>query len=66
MMERERRRQNPERPGSEPFGNGNGSESEDRRQEANRLLRASSDAINRALSNDSQQFLDSNRQRGGQ
>lgn len=40
--------------------------SADLRQQAERLLAAGSDIIDRALSGDSEAFLDGNRQEGGQ
>ena len=69
MRERTRRSERPERitPGPGPLesagGNMNLSEI---RQQGESFLRAAEEAINNALSGDSQSFLDQSRQQGGQ
>lgn len=66
MNERERER--PERPSfaGEPADPGDGDGLEAVRTRADRLMQAADDAIARALSGDSERFLNATRQSGGQ
>jgi hypothetical protein len=66
MNERERER--PERPrfAGEPSGTGEADGLEAARTRADRLLQAADDAIARALSGNSEHFLNATRQSGGQ
>jgi len=67
---RTRQRRNDEdrdEPGGDPAGGGPGAgDLEGLRREADELLSAGDEAINRALSRDSRAFLAASRQRGGQ
>ena len=64
----EMERQRPQRPrfAGEPSDAGGGDGLEAVRSRADRLLRAADDAIARALSGDSERFLQATRQSGGQ
>ncbi len=69
MSERERIEQNGKLKPSDGTSSGAGSEGENLekiRQTANEFLNAGDEAIRRALSRDSEEFLRANRQRGGQ
>jgi hypothetical protein len=63
MKERERHHDESERPADAAAG---GAPNPDLRQQVERLLAAGNDIIDRALSDDSEAFLDGNRQEGGQ
>ena len=64
MSEKERQRVRRIRPAMEPAGAGDGQASA--RANAEQLLQAADDAIERALSADSERFLQATRQSGGQ
>lgn len=66
MSERERERQEEPRLPGDPSGAGDGDGVEATRARAERLLRAADDAIARALSGDSERFLNATRQSGGE
>ena len=69
MSERERIEQNDKVKSSDGISSGAGNEGENLesiRQTANEFLNAGDEAIRRALSRDSEEFLRANRQRGGQ
>lgn len=66
MSERERETPQRLRAAGEPPGGVEGAGLEATRASADRLLRAADEAIARALSQDSERFLESTRQSGGQ
>ena len=66
MNERERERPVRPRFAGEPSDSGDNDGLEAARTRADRLMRAADDAIARALSGDSERFLNATRQSGGQ
>lgn len=64
MSQRERDRTKPADPAVEPAGAGDGLDGA--RSDAERLLRAADNAIARALSANSERFLEATRQSGGE
>ncbi len=58
--------QRTQQPGTGPGGGTPGAASEDARRRAQRLLDQGDEAINNALSQDSERFLAHNRQQGGE
>lgn len=68
MRLRERRREDDAGPGGEPSADGapDGGGLQALRREGEEFLAAGDEAINRALSGDSQAFLTASRQQGGQ
>ncbi len=66
MGTRQRRRENDDRMSGGPGGGPGGEGLEATRSQAERLLRAGDDAIQRALSGDSEEFLRSSRQQSGE
>lgn len=66
MTERNRERSERSRIYGESPSAGDGNGLGEARTRADRLLRAADDAIARALSNDSERFLEATRQSGGQ
>ena len=66
MSERERDRPQRLRTTGQPSGTSEGDGLEAARSSADRLLRAADEAIARALSQDSERFLQATRQSGGQ
>jgi hypothetical protein len=66
MSNTEREIPRPERAAADPPGAGEGDGLEAARASAERLLQTADDAIARALSGDSERFLQATRQSGGQ